>query len=443
MKYTVAEFFSGCGGFSRGFARTGRFSTVFANDIKPEALKTFEVNHAENGVKPVVLQQDIRTLSLDEVENHLQSRGVAKESLDCLIGGPPCQGFSQLRRTEERDKGQIVKFRGYDKLSMDPRNDLVLRFLEVAERLKPKFILIENVPQMLNHGFEGRLGHLSETVVEILERDLGYKVSIAVLTAADYGVPQLRERAFFVASSCGAWAFPEATHGDPRSANFNASNRSPWVTVQDAIFDLPPPKSNESTTVELPTKWATCDRSQYANSMGRGDAFPHNHVTRTYSESVLRIIKEMRPGETWDAASLRLQHRYQRAISKYALTHGVAEAKARKNMVAEGKINEAFYKKYYWSAYSRLAWDAPSLTITANANFLGSGRFTHPDQQRGITVREAARLQSFDDDFKFITSADDITNTGKIGVAMDMIGEAVPPVLAKAIASSIARLLDH
>lgn len=210
--YSAAEFFSGCGGFSRGFSQSGRFETVLANDIKPEALKSFEINHASEGMTPITVREDIRLVSLDQIEAHLKAQGVNRQSLDCLIGGPPCQGFSQLRRSEERENGQVVKFRGYSKLSSDPRNDLVLRYLEVAERLKPKFIVIENVPQMLNHGFDGRLGRLSETVVEILECDLGYNVVVGVLTAADYGVPQIRDRAFFIASSVGAASFPEATH---------------------------------------------------------------------------------------------------------------------------------------------------------------------------------------------------------------------------------------
>ena len=91
---------------------------------------------------------------------------------------------------------------------------------------------------------------------------------------------------------------------------------------------------------------------------------------------------------------------------------------------------------------TRLAWNSPALTITANANFLGSGRFSHPASLRGITVREAARLQSFDDDFRFITSTSNDTGPERIGVAMDMIGEAVPPNLSQAIAESLAHQLD-
>jgi DNA (cytosine-5)-methyltransferase 1 len=114
--------------------------------------------------------------------------------------------------------------------------------------------------------------------------------------------------------------------------------------------------------------------------------------------------------------------------------------KAKSQLIKEGRINQVFYQSYYWSAYTRLAWDRPALTITANCNFLGSGRFTHPEEDRGITMREAARLQSFEDDFCFITSATR-DETGAIGIGLDMIGEAVPPLVGQAFARRAAATL--
>ena len=137
----------------------------------------------------------------------------------------------------------------------------------------------------------------------------------------------------------------------------------------------------------------------------------------------------MKPGETWDDASERMKRKYEALIRK------TGETKDR--LIKDGVILPAFYKKYYWSAYTRLSWDRPALTITANANFLGSGRFTHPVQDRGITVREAARLQTFDDAFVFKTGGGDSSCT-KHGIAFDMIGEAVPPLLARAIGEQVA-----
>lgn len=442
MKYTLAEFFCGCGGTSRGFTRSDRFNVVLGNDVKAEALKTYAYNHSKDDIAPETIRQDIRTLKVGTIEDALRERGVKPGDLDCMIGGPPCQGFSQLRRSEHREEGEIVKFRGYSQLSNDPRNDLVLRYLEVAEALRPKFLVIENVPQMLNHGFDGRLGKLSEIVIEMLEKDLGYSVEVAIVNCADYGVPQLRERAIFIASSVGSASFPPKSHRDPSLAVKAGETRLPWVTVGDAIRDLPGPSKKEDALGGLGMDRYGAAPSVYAASMRTSGVFPYNHITRSYKQGVLDIIKEMTPGATWDAESERMRIKYARAIAKFVKEHGGTENAARKQLEKIGKINPVFFKDYYWSAYSRLAWDAPALTITANANFLGSGRFSHPVEDRGITMREAARLQSFDDDFRFITSDDDTMDTSRIGIGMDMIGEAVPPLLSKAIASHLAAQLD-
>lgn len=441
-KYTLAEFFCGCGGTSRGFARSGRFNVAFGNDVKNEALRTFEFNHAHDDLPPSTVRKDIRLLEVESIHSALKDRGVGKGDLDVMIGGPPCQGFSQLRRNEHREKGKIVKFTGYSQLAHDPRNDLVLRYLEVAEALRPKFLVIENVPQMLNHGFEGRLGKLSELVIQMLEKDLGYKVEVAIVNCADYGVPQLRERAIFIASSIGPASLPPKTHGDPKDKKLIDAGLKPWVTVAEAIGDLPAPPMEVDSLGGGPLSLYVNNPSKYSLSMRTSAAFPYNHLTRSYKPQVLNIIKEMRPGQTWDAESARMRAKYERAISKRASGENISRELARAQLETLGAINPVFYRDYYWSAYTRLAWDAPALTITANANFLGSGRFSHPTELRGITMREAARLQSFDDDFRLVTSMTDDNDTARIGLGMDMIGEAVPPNLSQAIAAHLAAQLD-
>jgi site-specific DNA-cytosine methylase len=159
-KYSVAELFCGCGGFSHGFWRTGRFQTVLGNDVRRFALQTFKLNHSHDGHEPAVIERDIRTVPDGEIIGLLRSKGV--ESLDCLLGGPPCQGFSQMRRTEGRRGSKIVRFGGYNKLDQDPRNDLVLRFLEATAALNPKVVVIENVPQFLSHHHDGKRGGLAQ-----------------------------------------------------------------------------------------------------------------------------------------------------------------------------------------------------------------------------------------------------------------------------------------
>jgi DNA (cytosine-5)-methyltransferase 1 len=432
--YTVAEVFCGCGGFSHGFSRTARFRTVLGNDVKKEALETFRRNHSEHG-EPAVIAGDIRNVPDANIIELLAEQGVAE--LDCLIGGPPCQGFSQMRRGAGRDGSKIVRFGGYDKLDQDPRNDLVLRFLEIAAALNPKVIVIENVPQFLSHYHDGQRGGIARQVEEILG-ELGYEAALGVINSADYGVPQLRQRAIVIASRIGRIALPSATHADP--AEPRVPKLAPWVTVRDALADLPLDPPMHDALGASGQSYADKARNAFAKWMRASKEFPSNHITRSYQQRIIEVIRNMKPGETWDDASERMRKTYDRLVEK-AVAAGEAERAARKRLAAEGRIIPTFYKGYYWSAYTRLHWDEPALTITANANFLGSGRFTHPERDRGITMREAARLQSFDDGFTFHT-AKKAGRSEKIGIGLDMIGEAVPPLVGKVIGEAVAAQID-
>lgn len=421
-KYTVAEFFCGCGGFSHGFSRTGKFLPIFGNDIKTHALDTFQLNHTVDGFVPVILRKDIRTLSDEEIKGMILPN--APNGLDCLIGGPPCQGFSQMRRGVERSASKIVSFKGYNRLDQDPRNDLVLRFLEIAMVLNPKVIVIENVPQFLSHYHEGKYGGIAEQVLSLLE-EMGYRTDSGVLNAADYGVPQLRQRAIIIASRLGSIKLPAPTHHE------SMKGKKPWVTVENALSDLSKevPVNKPSDKLDYVSK----AQNTFQGFMRTSNRMPFDHFSRTYQQQIIEIIKKMKPGETWDDASLRMRENYNKLIQK--------TGKTKSQLIKEGKIINSFYKKYYWSAYTRLRWDQPALTITANANFLGSGRFTHPEENRGITIREAARLQTFDDAFVFKTGNSE-TPVTKHGIAFDMIGEAVPPLLGRAIGKQIIKHLE-
>lgn len=434
--YTVAEFFSGCGGFSHGFSRTGRFQVVFGNDIKEFALKTFEHNHKNGDKSPLILKQDIRLITDTELVKMIEDQGVGE--IDCILGGPPCQGFSQMRRGETRQDSKIVRFGGYNKLDNDPRNDLVLRFLEVVAVLNPKVVVIENVPQFLSHYHDGKKGGIAQQVENIFN-GLGYEMACDILNAADYGVPQLRQRAVIIASRIGKISLPSPSHGNIEISRENGKRE--WVTVADAISDLPPNPPLTDSLGRNQNGYLDIPLSEYAQLMRTSQGFPYNHITRPYQDRVTRIIEHMRQGETWDEASARMREGFE-IILEGSISIGESRDHALQRLEAEGTIISAFYKRYYWSAYTRLAWNRPALTITANANFLGSGRYTHPSQNRGITMREAARLQSFDDAFTFYTS-DKKSVTENIGIGLDMIGEAVPPLLAKAVAEIIIKHLDN
>ena len=410
---------------------------MFGNDVKKFALKTFEKSHTHDGSAPTTIMEDIRCVEDSRIREIVEEK--CGGPLDCLLGGPPCQGFSQMRRSGARMGSNIVKFGGYNKLDQDPRNDLVLRFLEVAAALNPKVIVIENVPQFLSHYHDGKKGGIAQQVEEILI-EMGYEVDCDILNAADYGVPQLRQRAVILASRLGRVTLPMPSHGDPDILTDWVGQ--PWNTVKDALKDLPTDVPLHDSFGGQEDRFVCDSDNDFLKQMRTATGFPFNHVTRNYQDQVIRIIREMRQGETWDEACVRMTKRYEKLVAK-AVEMGMSERKARHKLETEGTINPVFSKNYYWSAYTRLAWNRPALTITANANFLGSGRFTHPEANRGITIREAARLQSFDDAFEFITSDDKKKWSENIGIGLDMIGEAVPPLLAKAIANTVSVHLDE
>lgn len=437
--YTTAEFFSGCGGFSRGFAQTGHFQVVFGNDVKEFALKTFERNNTQNNIGPITLNQDIRLVTDAELVQMFENLGIGIGELDCMLGGPPCQGFSQMRRSETRQNSKIARFGGYNKLDEDPRNDLVLRFLEIVAVLKPKVVVIENVPQFLKHYHNGKEGGIAEQVKSVFN-ELEYEIACDVLNAVDYGVPQLRERAIMIASRIGKIELPIPSHHNPET--ISAPDQTRWNTVSNAIADLPWNAPFSDTLGGNPGGYLDVPETKYAQLMRTSETFPYNHVARSYHDSVLKIVALMQQGETWDNASARMRESYQPILDE-AILNGENRDEALKRLNSEGKIIKAFYKEYYSSAYTRLDWNRPALTITASANFLGSGRYTHPERNRGITMREAARLQSFDDAFTFYTSNKEGKETENIGIGLDMIGEAVPPLLAKAIANVVIKHLDN
>jgi DNA (cytosine-5)-methyltransferase 1 len=399
------ELFCGCGGFSHGFAQTGRFSVELGTDLKEVFCETFQKNHfREDGSSPVALPGNIEKLSRKELPLTFKDLGFYQNGrLDVLLGGPPCEGFSQNKRSEETDDhtGKI-RYGGYNKYLNDPRNFLFRRFMRVVEDLLPKVVVIENVPQILSHEY-GRFG------AEIMARfqGLGYLIKSSVLFASDYGVPQARKRAFFLAiredlvKRIGFPEFPPIpTH---RKLNGNGlpllSLKHP-VSVKDAIFDLPPSSDHEEGG-KPPSLYPKLTKlPEFAYLMRSKHCTPYNHIHRTVRQSALERLKRMKPG-------MRLEH-----LPEHLRT-----------------------KSWYFNCYGRLSWDGQARTITKSCNYIGSGCFGHPVQDRGITMREAARLQSFEDDFRFWSDSEH--------QVAHMIGGAVPPLLAKAIALPIVEFLDQ
>jgi DNA (cytosine-5)-methyltransferase 1 len=404
--YRLSELFCGCGGFSHGFALSGRFSVELGSELNETFCETFRRNHhTASGKEPVVLPGDLTILSRKDLPLAFKDLGYYSNGrLDVLLGGPPCEGFSQNKRSEQLDPETGERnYGGYNKYLNDPRNFLVRHFLRVVEDLTPKVVVIENVPQILTHD-HGRFG----LQISARLRGLGYLVKREVMFAPEYGVPQLRRRAFFLGvredlvKKVG-WVPdfpPPQTHYriDDEIPPFAALTKP--VTVRDAIADLPESTEAEEGGRPVGNYPANGSLSDYAIRLRSKTQTPFNHIHRTVRVSALQRLKAMKPG-------MRLEH-----LPEHLRT-----------------------KSWYFNCYGRLDWDYQARTITKSCNYVGSGCFGHPTHDRGITMREAARLQSFDDDFRFWSDSEHQVS--------HMIGGAVPPLLARAIAESIISFLDR
>jgi DNA (cytosine-5)-methyltransferase 1 len=201
--YTVADLFSGAGGFTQGLVQSGRFRSVFANDFNRWACQTYNANFG-----PHCIEGDI---------NRILRRQLLIPKIDIVVGGPPCQGFSLLNKKREGD----------------PRKDLWRAYMRFVERTEPIAFVMENVPELLK----------SLEFEEICRRTrkLGYRWAVGILNAADFGVPQRRKRFIMIANRVGIPELPAATHADPNGGAPLIDGRLPaWRTVRQAIGDLPP-----------------------------------------------------------------------------------------------------------------------------------------------------------------------------------------------------------
>lgn len=351
MKPTVIDLFAGVGGMSLGFEQAG-FNVVLANEYDKEIANAYRNNHA--GTKMVV--GDITALNLDE------TFGAYAGKIDVIIGGPPCQGFSQ---------------KGQRKTIHDERNFLFKYYVKVVELVHPKYFVMENVPNLLT----AENGYFRKEIAELFN-GMGYNLTSGVLNAADYGVPQNRRRAVIIGKR----------DGDAPELPIKAEKR---VTIWDAIGDLAYLESGEGQEEQ---QYAENPISDYAKNL-RGDMkVLHNHVATKHSKIALERLALIPP-----------------------------------NCGKEVLPDEHLTKSIYSGTWSRMIKDDISVTITTRFDTPSSGRFTHPYLNRAITVREAARIQSFPDSFIF---------TGTKSSQMKQVGNAVPPRLANAIATVIKKDME-
>jgi DNA (cytosine-5)-methyltransferase 1 len=364
----VIDLFSGCGGMSWGLEQVG-FNIIAGIDNWKRALETFKLNHPHSKI----IESSIEALNPLSVRENLHlNRG----ELDCLIGGPPCQGFS---------KNVPSSYRFLE----DSRNQLFKDFLKYVEVFYPKVVFMENVAEIYN-AFSGSI---REEIVDTLEK-WGYKVEVVVVFAPDYGVPQRRRRCFFFASRTGIKpVFP--------ISSFNASSKKalfeeiqPYRSAWSTISDLPLLKNGEGYE---PMPYDQEPHNSFQSALRNGTPYLYNHVTRNLNSKQYERIASIGPGEGLKELPVHMQP-----------------------------------KSGYSGAYGRLDFEMVAPTITRWVFHPGSGRFCHPREPRLLTIREAARLQTFTDDFRF---------TGTYIEQSHQVGNAVPPLLMTTFAEDIRKCL--
>jgi DNA (cytosine-5)-methyltransferase 1 len=392
---TVVDLFCGAGGSSEGFVRAG-FKVLAAVDFDEMAVRTYRLNHP--GVPgDRILCQDIQTLPAGTLRRLVGRR----QQLDVLVGSPPCQGFSSVGFRSKKTRT------GY-RPEADERNHLWEWMVSAALELKPKLFLMENVPGMQSAKRED-LSFL-EAAARRLEEEGGYRTEVWRLNAAAFGVPQDRLRCFLVASRLPLMpARPAQEYQDLRKPDVDL-DALPAVGLTEAIFDLPTREAGTGVAIEAWPTSAPADDPRlrrYLLKFGilRPSRLLFQHTVRYHNPRDLELYALLRPGE--DSIHLLEQH---------------------------GRSDLMRYRRdVFDDKYARLRADRPCKTIVAHLAKDGNG-YIHPEQVRSLSFREGARVQSFHDGYIFCGSPSD---------QWVQLGNAVPPVLAEAIARSFLRTLER
>ncbi|RCL28692.1 DNA (cytosine-5-)-methyltransferase [Pseudomonas sp. AFG_SD02_1510_Pfu_092] len=374
----ILDLFCGTGALSYGLTHSNSsFQVVGGIDLNRSASETAAANHP--GAK--IFCDDINNFTAQQMADKI---GISR--IDLIVGGPPCQGFSSIRPS----RGQGLQ---------DPRNFLYKKFVDYVSTLRPTVFLMENVVGII--GANG--GELLNSIIMSFN-EIGYDVDWRVLNAANYGVPQKRERFFMLgvkrsAVSSSVLIFPDPTHrfsgrviGTRIKEKYiqNPTNGLSAVTLWDALSDLPRLRSGEES-------------ERYAHA-------PLNSY---------QLMRRMNAPK-----QLRL---HQAANHSAKMLEVIRHSGSSKSCLPEGLVTSG-----YSSCYSRLEKEEPATTITVKFTSPASSKCIHPVDDRAITPREAARLQSFDDSFLFRGSKTDIAS---------QIGNAVPPVLSSAFSGVISEIL--
>ena len=443
----AVDLFCGAGGFSAGLEAAG-IDVVVGVDIADHALATFETNHAATPI------------------NHDLSDGlpaeIREEAVDIVFGSPPCQGFSDARGERSLD---------------DERNQLVFAFIQAVAELQPRYVLMENVAGMTT------IGDDFLDAIDAEYADAGYSVAWETLNAADFGVPQTRKRVIYLGVREDLSADPSLPEGPytEHSDDQQTLTGEPvqnWTTVADALADLPEP--TETGEVELPPLSAHPDNG-YLREIRDGAERTWNHVAKEPAgdDDTQHIVSELNPGEMYRSSRFGdryrqvwelLAHRFTDA--EQAVLEFIARHRSRKAFRMSGKsvgpvpgeliadhldadaaaVDDALDRLHDdgWlrtktegdtvgydlntksgirPRYMRLDPDGQSNTILTT-DFVPRDKL-HPTADRGLSLREGARIQSFPDSFEFRGSFDEIAT---------QIGNAVPPLLARHLGAHLRQL---
>ena len=404
-KLRVIDLFSGAGGLTFGFyynLSRGRFvkrdnvEFVFSNEFAPQAVTAFKKNYGD----------DIPVIAGDicEITEEMIRERMSGEEVDVIIGGPPCQSFSTVGQRKYDDRAKLSH-----------------QYLRILETVKPKMFLFENVKGILSmreifyktdeagntiykeverhrgeHVYikkEPVIDHYGELVMKKLADEfdrIGYDIQPMTMKATDFGVPQIRERVFIIGIKRGenvTWEFPKG--------------KGPKYSIEDAISDLPPVGEGESVT-----EYKMKPQNKYQRMMRTGSKTITEHFCGIYGDKIRTVIKNVAEGEGKDDFNRK---------------------------VNEGKIDRKYYlTSGYGNTYGRLERKKPSTTITNNLATPSALRCIHYEQDRALTPREGARIQSFPDWYQFEGNRTDVAR---------QIGNAVPPLMAIAFADKILEVL--
>jgi DNA (cytosine-5)-methyltransferase 1 len=372
---TLVDLFAGCGGMTRGFEDSGEFRSVFAAEFDRDAAATYAANFGEHVAGGPI--EDVAVFP----------------AADVVIGGPPCQGFSPLNR-------EAVGFE---------RRGLWREYLRALEAIEPRAFVMENVPELLRSAEFAEFQKRAES--------LGFKVESEILNAADFGVPQRRRRAIVIGVREGPVPWPTPTHADP------SANLRPLVTHRDTKGrGLPNPSSfvTQRVTNDYGLPPAPAGREPWVTFREAVEGLPLQPDERRWHrarnprpESVRRYKAVPRDGGD--------RFQMQRNLDRAGLGDLVPNCWRNK---PTGTTD----------VFGRLWWDRPAITIRTEFYKPEKGRYLHPSAHRPITIREAARLMSFPDDFV-------LPEDQSMSSIARQVGNAVPPLLARRIAEALAAAL--